>query len=60
MSPQLIAYANLAGIVAVAAFLWMLHRDIVRLGERVGALAERVARLEGLFEGFTGRQQPAE
>lgn len=29
-------------------FLWGIHRDI-------GDLRERMARLEGLFEGFTGR-----
>ena len=34
--------------IAILAFLWNLHRDI-------GDLRERMARLEGLFEGFTGR-----
>ncbi len=37
---------TLAGIVAVLAFLWSLQRDI-------SDLRERMARLEGLFEGFT-------
>ena len=36
---------TLAGIVAIAAFLWSLHRDMHALGERV-------ARLEGLIEGL--------
>lgn len=35
--------------VAILGFLWNLHRDIADL-------RERMARLEGLFEGFTGRQ----
>jgi len=34
--------------VAILAFLWNLHRD-------VADLRERMARLEGLFEGFTRR-----
>ena len=46
MSPELIAIivvglSNVAGL----AFLWGLHRD-------VADLRERMARLEGLFEGF--------
>ena len=39
-------WITLAGIVAILAFLWNLHRD-------VADLRERMARLEGLFEGFT-------
>ena len=35
--------------VAILAFLWNLHRD-------VADLRERMARLEGLFEGFTRRE----
>ena len=38
--------------VAVLGFVWTLHRDIADL-------RERMARLEGLFEGFT-KQQPSE
>ena len=37
--------------VAILAFLWNLHRD-------VADLRERMARLEGLFEGFTRREPP--
>ena len=37
---------------AILAFLWNLHRD-------VADLRERMARLAGLFEGFT-RREPAE
>lgn len=38
--------------VAILGFMWGLHRDMANLHERM-------ARLEGLFQGFTGRQ-PAE
>ncbi len=46
--------ATLTVGVAILAFLWNLHRDIADL-------RERMARLEGLFEGFTGRggERPA-
>ena len=45
-------WITLAGIVAILAFLWNLHRD-------VADLRECMARLEGLFEGFTRREPPA-
>lgn len=32
-----------------------LHKDIGGLHRDIGDLRERMARLEGLFEGFTGR-----
>ncbi len=42
----------IGGIVAVLTFLWMLHRDM-------RSLSDRVSRLEGLLEGLrdavTGR-----
>jgi len=41
-------WITLAGIVGILAFLWKLSSDI-------GDLRERMARLEGLFEGFTSR-----
>ena len=44
MSAELIAI--IAASVAIIGFLWTLHRD-------VSDLRERMARLEGLFEGFT-------
>ena len=51
MSAEILQYANLAGVVAVLAFLWNLHRDIVGLRDRMarleGDLRERLARLEG-------------
>ncbi len=36
--------------VAILGFLWSLHRD-------VADLRERMARLEGLFDGFTKRDR---
>jgi len=45
-------WITIAGIAAILWFLWNLHRDIADL-------RERMARIEGLFEGFTGRQEPA-
>ena len=47
-------WANLAGFVAVLAFLWNCQRDVHR---EMGDLRERMARLEGLFEDFTGRKE---
>ena len=40
---------QIAAVVAILAFLWNLHRD-------VSELRERMARLEGLMEGFVGRE----
>ena len=50
MSPELIAIITASA--AIIGFLWNLHRD-------VADLLERMARLEGLFEGFTRRDPPA-
>lgn len=61
-------WVNVAGFVAVAGFLWQLHRDIAgihrnmgnlqeRIQRDIGDLRERMARLEGLFEGFAGRKE---
>ena len=46
MSPEVLQYANLVGIVAVIAFLWGLHRDVANL-------RERMARLEGAVDVLT-------
>lgn len=43
-------WLNFGGFVAVIAFLWGLHRDMADL-------RERMARLEGLVEGFVGRRE---
>lgn len=46
-------WITLGGIVAILVFLWNLHRDMADL-------RERMARLEGLFEGFTGKARQNE
>ncbi len=45
-------WITLGGIVAILVFLWNLQRDLHR---DIADLRERMARLEGLFEGFTGK-----
>ena len=42
-----LGWLNLAGLLAILAFLWNLNSDIAELGERV-------ARIEGLIEGSRG------
>ena len=42
---------TLAGVVGIIAFLWKVSRDLSR---DISGLRERMAKLEGLFEGFTG------
>ena len=39
--------------ITVLGFVWSLRRDFHR---EITDLRERMARIEGLFEGFTGRQ----
>lgn len=46
MSNAIFDYATVVLGVAILGFLWNLHQD-------VADLRERMARLEGLFEGFT-------
>ena len=57
LSPEIIAVVG-TGIALAATILPSLHS----LRRDVTDLRERMARLEGLFEGFTGRQpaDPAE
>lgn len=54
-------WLNLGGFVAVLAYLWnlqrSLHQDIAGIHRDIADLRERMARLEGLFEGFTGRKE---
>ncbi len=45
-------WITLGGIVVILVFLWNLQRDLHRY---IADLRERMARLEGLFEGFTGK-----
>ena len=44
--------------VTLIGFMWNLHRDMSSLNQQIAGLRERMARLEGLLEGFTGRKEP--
>ena len=46
-------YLIIALNIAVLGFVWHMNRDMHR---EIGDLRERMARLEGLFEGFTRRE----
>lgn len=50
---------QIVAVVAILGFLWTLHRDVSNLRKEVGKdiadLRERMARVEGLLEGFVGR-----
>lgn len=46
MSAEIFQYANLAGFIAVIAFLWGLHRDLANV-------RERLAKLEGAVDVLT-------
>lgn len=50
---------QIVSVVAILGFLWTLHRDVSNLRKEVGKdiadLRERMARVEGLLEGFVGR-----
>ncbi len=70
MPPELIAI--IAAAVMLLGFLWSLHREVAGVhrggagvdrdvggGHRgVAGLRDRMARLEGLFEGFIRREPP--
>ncbi|MCY3774836.1 MAG: hypothetical protein OXH11_02525 [Candidatus Aminicenantes bacterium] len=60
MSPELIGILGLGGI-SVTLGLFMMKR-IDRVGDRVTrlevAFTDRMARLEGLFEGYTRQTKP--
>lgn len=55
---QILSFQTVA-LVAVLGFLWSLHRDMGNLrkdvGQDIADLRERMARVEGLLEGFVGR-----
>ena len=61
MSPELIAIIG-AAIALAAAILpgqSAMRRDIAGLHRGIADLRERMARIEGLFEGFTRRETVA-
>ena len=55
MEIQIADGINLVVGVAILGFLWSLHRDMSGLHRDMAGLRDRMARIEGLFEGFTGR-----
>lgn len=59
MNVSLELIAIVALWVTTMGFLWGLHRDVSILRKEVGKdiadLRERMARVEGLLEGFVGR-----
>ena len=59
MNVSLELIAIVALWVTTMGFLWGLHRDVSNLRKEVGKdiadLRERMARVEGLLEGFIGR-----
>ncbi|MDE0611537.1 MAG: hypothetical protein OXH88_02420 [Gammaproteobacteria bacterium] len=42
-------------LAAILGFLWKLHHEVVNLHKGNADLRERMARVEGLLEGFVGR-----
>ena len=59
---------QIVSVVAILGFLWKLHHEVGNLhkdmadlrkevGKDVADLRERMARMEGLLEGFVGRPQ---
>lgn len=48
--PNAFDYASLSLGILILGFLWKFQRDVHR---DIADLRERMARLEGLFEGFT-------
>ena len=61
MSAELIAILAVGAALGVA--LWAAMRDlrseVGRVAQGIGELRERMARLEGLFEGYSGAKAPA-
>ena len=58
MSPEIIATIG-TGIALATAILpgqYAMRRDIAGLHRNIAGLRERMARIEGLFEGFTRRE----
>ncbi len=57
MTPEFWAIIGV-GVTLGATILpnqYSIRREIVEIHKQIGGLRERMARLEGLFEGFTGR-----
>lgn len=45
---------------SLALFIWSshrdLHKDIIKLHEKIASLEHRIVRVEGLFDGFMGKR----
>ena len=50
-------WVAIGGFVAVATFLWKLHKDRGGLACEVGKVSERLAKLGGFIEGRLGPSQ---
>ncbi|MDE0060289.1 MAG: hypothetical protein OXI22_15845 [Defluviicoccus sp.] len=60
MSPETLGYVNLAGVLAVLAFLWGLHRGMRAMDGRINDLARELSELRGEFRGRFGLPSTAE
>lgn len=58
MTPELIGIITV-GLALAGLILGGVRPELRSLRQEVNGLRERMARLEGLFEGFTGRQPEA-
>ena len=60
--PNAFDYASLSLGILILGFLWKfqrdVHRDFAGVHQDIADLRERMARLEGLFEGFTKATPP--
>ncbi len=60
--PNAFDYASLSLGILILGFLWKfqrdVHRDFAGVHRDIADLRERMARLEGLFEGFTKATPP--
>ena len=58
---------TITGMIAIIGFLWAMRSDMHReisglrteMHHQIAELRERMARLEGLFEGFTKSKEPS-
>ena len=55
MSPELIGILGVG--ITGAVFLWNIQRDVSGIHRDIADLRERMAKLEGLFEGFVRRPE---
>ena len=51
---------QIVSAVAILGFLWKLHQEVSDLHKDNADLRGRMARMEGLLEGFVGRPQESQ